>query len=173
MDAFPQLVDSLAPYFSAIAQISGSLVGLVFVALTFNIKALGLRGDPALRALAQQTLSDFLIVLMLSLSLLIPHMPTMQIGVVLAVLGTAGILRGARSLLTVHRSGGEKAPRQLLLQRFGLSLLGCAFILYPAILLLAHSPNTSSIGSLLEGAPLVLIISGCRTAWLLVLHAAD
>lgn len=105
------------------------MVGLVFVALTFNIKALGLRGDTALRAVAQQTLSDFLVVLVLSLVMLIPHVPTIQIGAMLAVLGTAGMLRGARSMLVVRRTEAERAPRRLLFQRFALSLLGNMFIL--------------------------------------------
>ena len=173
MDVFAQFVDSLAPYFSAVAQVSGSLVGLVFVALTFNIKALGLRGNPALRALAQQTLSDFLVVLVLSLLMLIPHVPTVQIGALLAVLGAAGILRAARSLLTVRGTEGERAPRRLLLQRFGLSLLGNLGILGAGLLLLAQSPNASAIASLVVSAPIMLVLSGCRTAWLLVLHAAD
>lgn len=39
--------------------------------------------------------------------------------------------------------------------------------------MLRQSQNLSNIASLLVFAPILLILSGCRTAWLLVLHAAD
>lgn len=173
MDIFAQIVDSLVPYFSAVAQVSGGLVGLVFVALTFNIKTLGLRGSPAMSALAQQTLSDFLVVLVLSLLMLVPHQSGFEIGVALALLGAAGIWRAGRSLLIVRRSEPENGPRRLLLHRSGLSFLGNALILGAALLLLVQAQNASTITQLLFSAPILLILSGCRTAWLLVLHAAD
>ncbi|MEO6967649.1 MAG: hypothetical protein ABI132_04225 [Rhodanobacteraceae bacterium] len=173
MDPISQITNSLSPYFGATAQVSGSLVGLVFVALTFNIKALGLRGNPALRAFARQTLGDFLLVLVLSLSMLIPQMPRDNLGLVLAILGAVGMFEALRSLWIVRRAEGASAPRGLLVQRLGLSILGNLGVLSASVLLLIQSQNLSAIGSLLVSVPVILIISGCRSAWLLVLHAAD
>lgn len=173
MDTISQIIASLSTYFSATAQVSGSLVGLMFVALTFNIKALGLRGNPALRALAQQTLRDFLLVLVLSLYLLIPNVAINSFGLVLAILGVVGMFQALHSLWVVRRSEGAGAPRGLLVQRLGLSILGNLGVLSVSVLLLIQSRNFSAIGSLLVSVPVILIISGCRSAWLLVLHAAD
>lgn len=173
-------VASFNGYFSAIAQVSGGLVGLVFVALTFNIRALGLKGDPALRALARQTLSDFLLVLILSLIMLVPNVPADNLGTVLAVISTAGILRAAQSLLVVRRAAATGAPRGMLARRFGLSILGNLFVLASGLLLIVPpqlAPPAAIplavVGSLFVSAPILLLLSGCRTAWLLVLHSAD
>ena len=103
MDIVASFIASLANYFGAIAQVSGGLVGLMFVALTFNIRTLGLRGDPPLRTLAQQTLSDFLLVLVLSLAMLVPNMRADNLGALLCIVGATGVARAAHSLLLVRR----------------------------------------------------------------------
>lgn len=178
MEATTELSSALANYFGAIAQVSGGLVGLMFVALTFNIRTLGLRGDPNLRALAQQTLSDFLLVLVLSLVLLIPNLPASNLGPLLATIGAVGIARAVRSLLITRRTGG--IARGLLLRRFWLSIVGNLFTFAAGALVLAHSSaiwvhaaNASTVNSLVVSAPIMLLLSGCRTAWLLVLHGAE
>lgn len=181
MNATAELAASLENYFGAVAQVSGGLVGLMFVALTFNIRALGLRGDPALRTLAQQTLSDFLLVLVLSLAMLIPGLPASNLGLVLGVVGAVGIARAVRSLFVVRRAGAAGAGRGVLARRFGLSIVGNAFLLGAGLLVLvpafggapAQAADLSAAGSLLVSAPIMLLLSGCRTAWLLVLHGAD
>lgn len=180
MDPTASFVASFNGYFSAIAQVSGGLVGLVFVALTFNIRTLGLRGDPTLQALARQTLSDFLVVLILSLVMLLPHVPPGNLGIVITAISAAGLLRAGQSLLILRRADTSGAPRGMLARRFGLSILGNLFVLAPGLLLLAQSsltisPSTllSMVGSLFASAPILLLLSGCRTAWLLVLHSAD
>lgn len=180
MDTISQFLASLANYFGATAQVSGGLVGLMFVALTFNIRTLGLRGDPALRALAQQTLSDFLLVLVLSLAMLVPNMPADNLGVLLAILGAVGIARAGRSLLLVHRAEARTRPG-LFVRQFWLSIAGNVSTFACGALVLAHSfsgsamqpADLSTAGSLLVSAPIMLLLSGCRTAWLLVLHGAD
>ncbi|MBO9661997.1 hypothetical protein [Dokdonella sp.] len=180
MDPIAEFVASFNSYFSAIAQVSGGLVGLVFVALTFNIRTLGLRGDPTLQALARQTLSDFLVVLILSLVMLVPHVPADNLGIVIAAISAAGLLRAGQSLLIMRRASASGAPRGMLARRFGLSILGNRLVLAPSLLLLARpsltmSPSAllSMAGSLLASAPILLLLSGCRTAWLLVPHSTD
>ena len=54
MNDFAATLTSFANFFGAAAQVSGALVGLVFVALTYNSRLLGDGGHAGLRALAQQ-----------------------------------------------------------------------------------------------------------------------
>lgn len=164
-----QLLD-LEPFFSSVAQVGGALLGLVFVALTFNPRTLGLRHDPAMRNLAQQVFSDFLTVMVVSLILLLPQDTARTIGVVVAVIALAGLTRIARNGFTVLHE--KHALRLQLLQRFWLSLLGYAGLLAGAVLLF-RGAQSSSGWAFLEASPILLLIAGARSAWLLVMQNAE
>jgi hypothetical protein len=66
-------IENWSSFFGSIAQVSGGLVGLVFVALTFKPEMFGAAGDVGMRKLAGQVFSDFLNVLLVSLVMLIPY----------------------------------------------------------------------------------------------------
>ncbi len=166
---FGQQVGDFAAYFGAVAQISGSLLGLVFVALTFNPKTFALRHDIAMRSLAQQVFADFLMVMVISLFLLIPHTVARQIGLVLILSSLIGMGRIVRSVLVLRR-GTTSRP---LLQRFALSLLGHIGILVAGLLLFAGGDGISMAWSALVSSPLLLLIAGSRSAWLLVTQNAE
>src|SRR5882757_3466370 len=120
MDSFSQMIQDWAGFFSALAQVSGSLVGLVFVALTFNAKALGVGGNPLLGALAQQTFADFLLLLLISLLMLVPHTSAGNIGALFVLFSAADTLRIVRNLLRLRAhlrtpGGGWQVTRRYLL----------------------------------------------------------
>lgn len=168
-DLGKQLLE-LEPYFSSVAQVSGALLGLVFVALTFNPKTPGLRHDPMLRSLAEQVFADFLMVLVVTLWLLIPHPGLRQTGAVVLVIGVAGLVRFARSGLPLLRM--QHALRGRLLQRFWLSLLGnIGFVVAGTLMYLGWQPTIA--WSALVSSPILLLIGGARSAWLLVMHTAE
>gem|GEM_PF-1608554 len=158
-------------FFSAVAQVSGGLVGLVFVALTFNGK-LANGGDPALRDLARQTFADFLNVLVVSLTLLVPHTLAANVGLFSMVFGSIGALRIMRALLRVLKSGDPNAGKQLL-QRFLLSMVGNIGLLIAGILLFIPENNGSAFWSTLFGSIIGLLRSGSRSAWMLVAPDRD
>lgn len=157
-------------YFGAIAQVSGALVGLVFVALTFNNKALGKDGHPGMRALAQQVFADFLQVLMLALIMLVPGISPPNLGIILIVLALAGSVRIARSLMPLLRDADHRGERVRLLRGFGLSLAGSVCFLVAGLLAISGTPY-SDFWSLLVSGTLTLLISGSRSAWLLATHS--
>ena len=172
MDPFKAFAEACIPFFSSVAQVDGGLLGLVFVALTFNTKALGIAGDRGLRDLARQTFSDFLMVLLMALIMLVPNTSPRQIGVILILLAAIGSVRIVLSLAALRRNSTLSSGR-LVLQRFGLSLLGHVGIFVAGYLLWTASENFSATGSLLVTSPLALLVSGSRSAWLLVVHQAD
>lgn len=170
MNDYQTTLNSFANFYGAVAQISGSLVGLVFVALTFNSKALGNSGHRGLRALALQVFIDFLAVLVLALSMLVPHFPPQTLGLVLVVLAMAGIIRIVRSVIAIARDTNGGKERLMLLQRFGPSLVGNTFLLIAGYLAVTGQCDGDTFWSLLISSALVLLLSGTRSAWLLVTH---
>lgn len=166
MDSFSQMTHDWANFFSALAQVSGALVGLVFVALTFHPKKLGIGGDPLLGALARQTFADFLLLLIISMLMLTPHMLAVNVGAALLVFVAFGLARIAHSLFLLR----AHLRRWMLLQRFILSAVGHAMLGLAGVQLMQGNAKPGLTGSLLLSGVVMLMLSGCRSAWLLVVH---
>ena len=160
-------LQSMAGYFSTVAQVSGGLLGLVFVAISFNTRVLGENGSPALRDLARQTFADFLVVLMVSLFVLFPPGLDLPIGALLIAIAATGTLRIVRGLVLAVRAG-ERRP--VVLNRFGLSLLGHAGLFAAGLAAARDTPDVRQFETLLVTAPLILLIAGSRSAWILFVH---
>lgn len=176
MTDYQTVLASFVNFFSTVAQVSGSLVGLIFVALTFNDKVLGSDGHPGLRALAKQIFADFLLVLLLALMMLVPHAPPQQHGFIETFLSVMGISNILRSIVAVLRNTTRRRERGMLLQRFGLSLLGNGFLLVAGVLAIRGQWDDSTFSaywSLLVSSVVMLLLSGSRAAWLLVTHPRE
>ena len=170
MQAFILRLADLVPYFSSVAQISGALLGLVFVALTFNPKTLAMRHDPGLRALAEQVFADFLTVMVIALFLLIPYLGFAQRGATVALAAAVSMGRLVRSVWSLWRS--QRTFRAGIFQRFWLSLLGNAAFILAGFFLCTDRNNPSAWLNLVI-APILLLTSGARSAWLLVTQSAE
>jgi hypothetical protein len=158
-------------FFSSTAQVSGGLVGLVFVALTFKPEAMGISGpggDIGMRKLARQTFADFINVLLVSLLMLVPF-SGLQIGYSTAAVGLIGLHRVVRSVLSILRSGGASGRRTVLL-RFWLSFLGNLSLSLAGGGLGLGMIRLDAFWSLLFTGLILLLISGARSAWMLVMH---
>jgi hypothetical protein len=168
VDAFSQMAQDWSAFFSAVAQVSGGLVGLVFVALTFNTRTLGVDGDPMLKALAQQTFGDFVMLLLVSLVMLVPHPLALSVGLTILLFSTVDMVRIVRNLLRLRRHlrgpGGDWA----ITRRFVLSGLARLLLGWMGVLLIRDAAGPDAIGSMLFGGVMMLLLSGCRSAWLLV-----
>lgn len=170
MEDFAQMTQDWAAFFSALAQVSGSLVGLVFVALTFNAKALGVGGNPMLWALAQQTFADFLLLLLISLLMLVPHISAGNIGALFIVFSGLDILRIVRNLLRLRSHLRAPAGGWQVTRRYLLSGLAHIQLLWFGTDLIRGNSNASLTFSLLFSGIFLLLLSGCRSAWLLLVH---
>ncbi|MEO7128722.1 MAG: hypothetical protein ABI040_07645, partial [Rhodoferax sp.] len=95
MDNFSLMTHDWSDYFSAMAQISGSLVGLACVALTFNPRLLGTGRNPILGMLARQAFADFILLLVVSLVMLTPHLLANEAGGLILGLSAGNVLRVA------------------------------------------------------------------------------
>ena len=168
MDLY-QMSQEWSAFFSALAQVSGGLVGLVFVALTFNPQKLSAGGDPMLGELARVTFTDFLVLLMVSLVMLVPHATTASVGVTVLAIGGASVLRITHALVRLRRHLRPGTGGWRVAQRFALSVLGHVLLLAVGLtLLLPPKPDFDVTGSFLFTAVSVLLLSASRSAWLLV-----
>lgn len=167
---FEQMTHDWANFFGALAQISGALVGLVFVALTFNARLLGTEGDPLLGALARQIFADFLLLLIISMLMLTPHVVAFQVGLFFLLLSGMGLLRIVGNLLRSHRQLLGRASGWLIPQRFLLSAAGQVMLGWAGREMMRTPLDQGLVGSLLFTGVAMLMLSGCRSAWLLVSH---
>jgi hypothetical protein len=173
LDDFTQLFSAWSGFFSALAQVSGGLVGLVFVALTFNHKALGVGSNPVLAALAQQTFADFLLLLLISLVMLVPQISVLNLGGLLAGFSIADILRTLRKLFGLRAHWRTPAAGWQIMQRFLLSVVAHVLIAWAGVALLLGGATPSLEASLMFSGIIMLLLSGCRSAWLLLVHTGE
>lgn len=167
MESFGQFTHDWANFYGALAQVSGALVGLVFVALTFRPKALVGGDDPLLGALARQTFADFLLLLLVSMLMLVPQFPAADLATGLLIMVCLGIIRIVHDLARLH----AHLRRVRIAQRFVLSLVGHVFLGAAAIELLHGIISSLKSGALMLVGVLFLLASGCRSAWVLVVNA--
>jgi len=167
---FGQMILDWAGFFGALAQVSGGLVGLVFVSLTFNSKALGVGSNPLLRALAEQTFADFLLLLLISLVMLVPHTSAGSVGPMFVAFSAADTVRTMRSMFRLRTGLRALAGGWRIAQRFVLSGVGHLMILSVGIELMRGNAEPGLIGSLLFSGIVVLLLAACRSAWLLLVH---
>jgi modulator of FtsH protease len=132
-----------------------TLVGLLFVALSFNLDALLHDSRQHLLRLARSTLLSFVVVLVLSLAMLAPSVGSRPLGVQLITLGIVAIIASWRQL--VGQSGdpgllhGEMRMRRWLPLIAFLSFIGVGFAIlrgHPDFMLLL----VGSVGMLLGNA---------------------
>lgn len=168
MDLY-QMSQEWSGFFSSLAQVSGGLVGLVFVALTFNPQKLGVGGDPMLGELARVIFSDFLVLLLVSLVMLVPHATFGSVGYAMLTIGGVAIARIAGSLMRLRSHLRPGTGGWWIVQRFALSVAGHLLLVAVGWTLLAAKPDLDVAGSFLFSAVAILVLSGSRSAWLLVM----
>lgn len=162
---FASQVAAWSPFFSTVAQVTGGLIGLVFVALTFNGQ-LAAGGDEALHDLARQTFSDFLSVLILSLVMLIPHAQAETVTLFALLFGGMGCVRIGRALWRLRRRGPGSG--RALAQRFLLSMIGNLSLVITGLMLHDGAGTLVTFWSTLFASLLGLMLSASRSAWKLV-----
>lgn len=170
MNSFDLMTHDWSAFFGAMAQISGSLVGLVFVALTFNRQLLGDGKDPILGILARQTFADFIVLLLVSLAMLAPHMAAEDVGAFILVVAILDVLHVSVGLWKQRAQLFRRASGWTLPQRFILSIVGRAMLGWVGIELVRGDGVPARIDMMLFVGVLMLLLSGCRSAWLLLTH---
>jgi hypothetical protein len=104
---FEILISQWQPFFTTIAAVSATLVGLLFVSLSINREKITADANRELLRLAQRTFADFLLVLLIAILFLIPNQPNTSLAVEMFLLGILRIRWLFRRLIRTDKD----APR--------------------------------------------------------------
>lgn len=160
-------------FYGAAAQVSGGLVGLVFVGLTFHAQRLRESHNRDLQDLAVQTFQDFLQVLIISLVMLVPDMPVGGVALSMLLFSGFALVRAWLRFRAVMRA--QANARGAVRLRFGLSVMGQLLLVAAGILLLPGLPPEQQANALLMifASVMILMVSGSRSAWFLIAHELE
>lgn len=154
-------------FYAAVAGTSATLTGLLFVALSLNLRTI-LRGA-AHRARARETLGGLVGLLVLGLLMLIPGQSTSALGLELLIGGLLYLMYGVRlQSQTLRRLPVDRRWRWLM--RVSLLNLGTVLIMWTGLSLLLQR-----FGGLYWLVPtnLIYFLWSLNNAWLLVAQVAD
>jgi len=84
---FDERVQQWQPFFTTVATVAATLVGLLFVSLSLNREKIASEPDQMLLRLARRSFSDFLFVLLIALFFLIPFQGSTGLAIELFGLG--------------------------------------------------------------------------------------
>jgi hypothetical protein len=148
-------------FYSITGEGAASLVGLLFVGLSLHLRMV--LSHPDVRALARVTLSNFILVLVLALFMVIPDDAPSDTGWELIGLGTLSFLYIGPSLIRGVRSEQHAIGLRLVLLRFGLS--GLSFI---GVIVCGIALETGNYHTALEwlvAVTVVVLVVSLRNTW--------
>ena len=154
-------------YFLMTGTAAVTLLGLLFVALSFNLDVVLHESKTYLLSLARQTFLGFVYVLFVSLVFLIPAMTIRMLGAQVAIFGAATSVLALRGLITTaRRRDRSRLGRFLIVRNLG-SLAGGAFLAIAGLHLLRGDVSEMSM---LASAMLVIFGVSAGSAWTLLVE---
>ncbi len=167
MDDFHQILQNWQLFYATIAAASATLTGLLFVSLSLNRERLKGQRAKTVIATARRTFGDFLYVMMISITFLVPHLVPLSLTIALLVLGIsrgAGLIREA----TPHaRRSTQRLNSPILLRVFSLPLVATLGLILVA---LAFGAGIYAAAYLLVIVIAALLTRACWNAWLLLIE---
>jgi len=103
------------PFFTTVAAVSATLVGLLFVSISLNRERISAGANRELMRLARRSFSDFLLVLLIALFFLIPRQGQLALSLELAALGVFRVRW--MTLQIIHAIKSEHKPANLVVVR--------------------------------------------------------
>jgi hypothetical protein len=157
-------------FYTVVAGTAATLLGLLFVSISLNAEVILGSGNKHAKRLAEQAFSNYLLVLVISLVVLIPDIPDKDFGLSLLCLSLSGgpwvVVRAFQSA-RAHPGG---FPRLTLLRRFFAPLIAFALLAYAGYEMVSGHGEVR--GSIAAGI-MVLLISATVVAWDLLIRIAE
>jgi len=169
--SFSALVQGWHDVFLTAGAAAATLAGLLFVGLSLHIRTV--ISHPDVRSLARVTLSDFFVVLVLSLFVLAPSDGPQTTGYEVAAIGLTGLGLMARpSLDGIRNRRSRSLTLRVLVVRFGLSALADLGLIAAGAAVLLSSDYVDAFHGLLLLVVLLLVVA-VRNTWDLLVTVAD
>jgi hypothetical protein len=157
-------------FYSAVAGVSATLVGLLFVGLALNPSIMADRSPAGLRTWAGQTFHSFLMVLTIALVALIPDPGPSGFGIPLAIIAGLGLLRLAQDALRVRSDPDPEWHGRQSILRFAFPVAGHAIALWVGLETMFG--NGDSVGWLVA-AIFLLMMNATANCWDLLKEIGD
>jgi hypothetical protein len=153
-------------FFNLAGQAAATLMGLIFVAVTVVTGFSTSRIMEGARGFLTPTLVHFGIVLLQVLALLAPWSSAWPLGIVLGLLGLAGLGYQVKAIFTRQQVGSDLLKGLDLLPWLGVPALGYTSMIVGAVGLIARK---SFAPYAMAGATMLLLFAGAYAAWDLTL----
>jgi UDP-N-acetylmuramyl pentapeptide phosphotransferase/UDP-N-acetylglucosamine-1-phosphate transferase len=170
MDTFAQAVEGWHDFYITIGTAAATLIGLLFVSLSLNVDAITRPENADLRALATQTFTGFLNVVIFAVLFLIPNQGSHGLGLPLVGVGGYGLYETADRFLKARRQRGRVWGRGSVARRFVVPAL-C----FVTLLIIAVSVLLGHTGGLYWLVPvmIMLVVAASSNAWNLLLRLRE
>jgi hypothetical protein len=173
--AFAQALEPWHDFYAAVSAAAATLVGLLFVSLSVNLKLFTGDEHADSRAIAIETFANFVYVLSIALVLLIPDVSPSGVGITFGIFGVMGTLTTVRRLSSASRRWRRRHARRLTYWRFISARFILPLVSYLSLLVIATmlwSGNTEALSWLLF-VIFTLLISAAQNAWDLLIGLAS
>ncbi len=171
MNNFAQLVHEWQMFYATIATAAATLVGLLFVAMSLNVRMFARSGNIGLKKLAVQTLTNFLFIIIFALIFLIPRQERFGLGIPLICNGLVGLI----STISNHRILLSNIPKGISQRKTytrAAMTLGAFVILIIVAFLVMVRASTASLYWLV--APMILLLtSASLNTWSLLTQVRE
>jgi modulator of FtsH protease len=167
---FATTLEGWHDFYLMVGTAAATMVGLLFVSLSFNLDVLLHDSRVHLMDLARQTFRTFLIALIIALIMLMPGLSIRVCGVELVAVGGIQFVMSLRNLVRLRHQRDTTLSRRLLIGRTMGPLLGGLIVMLVGYRLMRRDAETLI---LLSSATLMLIASGAWSAYDLLVRGAQ
>lgn len=158
-------------YFIFTGSVGATLLGLLFVAVSFNAEIILADAHRHLTELAGQTYQSFILVVLASLAFLFPDFSTSRDFLLFGILGTYGLGWVAYRAWVVLRGADRYQYAWGVLRRLLPAAIACLFMAYAGFLA-PRQPSASALEAL-GSASAMLLVSATASSWDLLLKVGQ
>jgi len=171
MTGFSQLVHEWQIFYATIATAAATLVGLLFVAMSLNVRMFTGNKNIGLKKLAILTLTNFLYIIIFALIFLIPRQGPIGLGLPLMCNGFAGLMSTIPHLRTLLSNIPQGISRRNTYIRAAMTLVAYLVLIIVSFLVMVRA---STAGLYWLVAPMILLlISASRNTWSLLISVRE
>jgi hypothetical protein len=169
MSGFASAVTAWAGFYALAGTVAGALAALLFVTVSLHVDLLARDDGRGFRTLARQTLTNFVVVTMISLVFQIPAATPLSLGLPLLAMGIVGCAEETRLGLQIRGPDQTRLStvrRDLLYAR--LVLPAAAYGVLVAVALILMSGSTDALDWAVA-ALIVILLSATVASWTMLI----
>ncbi len=157
-----EFIETWHDFYMLAGTVAATLLGLLFIGISINLEMIRRVENIGFDALAHQTFANFLYVLFLAFTFLVPHQNLIGVVAPLLGIGSFGLYNNVRALTTALHNRPAAWNKVYFFRRFALPL--AAFIGLIAIGIVVWQGAIEILYWLIF-VILVLLVSATRNAW--------